>query len=152
MSAAILARAVPLAQTRALRQAVLRPHETIEQVAADEAPDAFAVGGFDGDELIAVGLIAPDGGPGAWRVRGMATAPHARGRGGGGAVLDALVSHAVAHGAERIWCNARVPAVPFYERAGMRVISEEFELPNIGPHVVMEIRELRGLAQSRELG
>lgn len=140
MSAAILARAVPLAQTRALRQAVLRPHETIEQLAADEAPESFASGAFDDGELIAVGLIAPDGEPGAWRVRGMATAPHARGRGGGRAVLDALVLHAVEHGAVRIWCNARVPAVSFYERAGMRVSSEEFELPNIGPHVVMEMR------------
>ncbi len=139
MSAAILARAVPLAQTRALRQAVLRPHETVEQVAADEAPDALAVGAFDGDELIAVGLIAPDGELGAWRVRGMATAPHARCRGGGRAVLDALVCHAVEHGARRIWCNARLPAVGFYEHVGMRVTSEEFELPNIGPHVVMEM-------------
>ncbi|HEX5852893.1 MAG TPA: GNAT family N-acetyltransferase [Solirubrobacteraceae bacterium] len=140
MSAAILARAIPLAQTRELRQAVLRPHETVEQVAADEAPDAFAVGAFDAEEMIAVGLIAPDGGPGAWRVRGMATAPHARGRGGGRAVLDALVRHARECGARRIWCNARVPAQRFYERAGMQVISDEFELPNIGPHLVMEMR------------
>jgi ribosomal protein S18 acetylase RimI-like enzyme len=140
VSAAILARPIPLAHTRELRQAVLRPHETIEQVAADEAQDAFAVGAFADGELIAVGLIAPDGEPGAWRVRGMATAPHARRRGGGRAVLDALVRHAVDHGARRIWCNARVPAVGFYERAGMRVISDEFELPHIGPHVVMEMR------------
>ena len=131
---------MPLAQTRELRQAVLRPHETIEQVAADEAPDAFAVGAFDDGELIAVGLIAPDGEPGAWRVRGMATAPHARRRGGGREVLDALVRHAVEQGAQRIWCNARIPAVCFYERAGMRVTSDEFELPNIGPHVVMEMK------------
>jgi GNAT superfamily N-acetyltransferase len=140
VSPAILARAIPLAQTRELRQAVLRPHETIEQLAADEAPDTFAVGAFDDGELVAVGLIAPDGEPDAWRVRGMATAPRARRRGGGRAVLDALVLYAVEHGAVRIWCNARVPAVGFYERAGMHVTSGEFELPNIGPHVVMEMR------------
>ena len=69
----------------------------------------------------------------------MATAPGARGKGAGTAVLDALLAHATAEGAQRIWCNARTPARRFYERAGFRVISEEFDLPMIGSHVVMEL-------------
>jgi len=105
---------------------------------SSESADAFAVGAFDADELVAVGLVAPDGQPGGWRIRGMATAPAARGRGAGTAVLDALLEHALTHGARRIWCNARTPARSLYERAGLRVVSEEFELPMIGPHVVME--------------
>ncbi|MGD1057296.1 MAG: GNAT family N-acetyltransferase [Solirubrobacteraceae bacterium] len=129
---------VSLEQTRALRQAILRPHETLEELAADEPSNAFAVGAFKDGELVAVGLIAPDGGPGAWRVRGMATAPHARGVGAGTEVLVALVRRALEHGASRVWCNARTPARSLYERAGFHVISEEFELPQIGPHFVME--------------
>ena len=132
-------RPIAPAQTRALRQAVLRPHETLEQLAAHEPADAFAVGAFDGGALVAVGFVARDGGPGDWRVRGMATAAAARGRGAGTAVLDALLCHAAAEGAGRIWCNARTPARSLYERAGMRVVSEEFELPMIGPHLVMEL-------------
>ncbi len=108
-------------------------------MAADEQPDAFAAGISEGSELIAVGLVAPDGEPGSWRIRGMATAPRARSAGAGTAVLDALVEHARQRGAARIWCNARTPARSLYERAGMRVASEEFELPQIGPHVVMEL-------------
>src|SRR5215213_339767 len=137
-------RTVPLAQTRALRQAVLRPHQTVEDVAAHEVPGAIAVGAFHGDELVAVGLTGPDGGPGAWRVRGMATVPAARGRGAGAAVLDGLVRHALAAGATRVWCNARTPARSLYERAGFAVVSDEFELPEIGPHLVMELRAFRG--------
>ncbi len=133
-------RALSLEQTRSLRQAVLRPHETIAQMAAHESADAFAVGAFEADELVAVGLIAPDGEPGGWRIRGMATAPHARRRGAGSAVLEALLAHARAHGAQRVWCNARTPGRSFYERAGLRVVSAEFELPDIGPHLVMELR------------
>ena len=57
----LLVRAVPLAQTRRLRQAVLRPHETLDQLASHEPAAAFAVGAFDGEELIAVGFVAPDG-------------------------------------------------------------------------------------------
>ncbi len=132
-------RAVSLEQTRALRHAVLRPHQTLDEIAAHEPANAYAVGAFDGDELIAVGFVVPDGGPGAWRVRGMATAPQARGRGAGTAVLDALIRHARAQGARRIWCNARTPARSLYERAGMRATSDEFDLPDIGAHFVMEL-------------
>jgi ribosomal protein S18 acetylase RimI-like enzyme len=135
-------RPVPVAQTRTLRQAVLRPHQTTDELAAHEPPDAFAVGAFDGEELVAVGVVGPEGGPGSWRVRGMATALHARGRGAGKAVLDALVRHAATEGASRVWCNARTPARSLYERAGFTVASEEFELPEIGPHFVMELTEL----------
>ena len=133
-------RPIALAQTRALRQAVLRPHDTPAQLAALEGTDAFAVGAFDGEALVAVGFVGRDGGPGDWRIRGMATAPAARGRGAGSAVLDALLRHAAAEGAQRIWCNARTPARSLYERAGLRVVSDEFELPMIGPHLVMELR------------
>ncbi len=88
-----------------------------------------------------MGLIGPQGGPGSWRVRGMATAPRARGAGAGTAVLTALLDHAAAEGAQRVWCNVRIGARSLYERAGFHVSSEEFELPEIGPHLVME-REL----------
>jgi GNAT superfamily N-acetyltransferase len=130
--------AVALEATRPLRQAVLRPHQTLAELAAGEADDAIALGAFDADELIAVGLVAPDGPPGSWRVRGMATAAHARGRGAGTAVLAELLGHAREQGALRVWCNARTPARALYERAGLRVVSDEFELPQIGPHVRME--------------
>jgi GNAT superfamily N-acetyltransferase len=135
---ALVVREVAPAETRSLRHAILRPHHPLEELAAHEGAGTFAVGAFDGDELIAVGLVAPAGEPGAWRVRGMASAPHARGRGAGTAVLAALLEHAKSHGALRVWCNARTPARSFYERAGFRVVSDEFELPDIGPHVVME--------------
>jgi GNAT superfamily N-acetyltransferase len=134
------AREVPIAQTRALRQAILRPHEAVDDLGADEPSDGFAVGAFDGDALIAVGFIAADGEPGAWRIRGMATEPDARGKGAGTVVLQELLDHAARAGATRVWCNARVPARSFYERAGFRVVSEVFELAHIGPHVVMERR------------
>jgi GNAT superfamily N-acetyltransferase len=70
-------------------------------------------------------------------VRGMATAPRARGRGAGTAVLNRLLEHALAGGAVRVWCNARTPARSLYERAGFEVASAEFELPDIGPHLLM---------------
>lgn len=132
-------RPIPVAETRALRQEVLRPHHTVEELARHEPAGAVAFGAFRGSELVAVGLIGPDGEPGDWRVRGMASAPQVRGRGAGGAILHALVEHAIAHGATRVWCNARTRALTLYQRAGFVVASEEFEPPDIGPHYRMEL-------------
>ena len=131
---------ISIPDTRPLRHAVLRPHQSVEAIVQHELPDAFAVGAFDDDgRLIAVGFVSPDGGPGAWRVRGMATAPESRGQGAGGAVLAALVERARANGADRVWCNARIAARTLYERGGFHVGSEEFDIPEIGPHYVMEL-------------
>lgn len=132
-------RGVPLADTRPLRQQVLRPHQTVDDLAADEPAGAVAFGAFQGPDLVAVGLVGPDGDPGDWRVRGMATAPRARGRGAGTAILHALVQYAIAHGATRVWCNARTPAISLYQRAGFTVASDEFYPPHIGPHFRMEL-------------
>jgi ribosomal protein S18 acetylase RimI-like enzyme len=111
----------------------------VGELSAHEPSGSIAVGAYDAEALVGVGLIGPDGGPGAWRIRGMATEPAARGRGAGSAVLAALIDHAVTNGATRIWCNARIAARSLYERAGLRVVSEEFDVPRIGPHYVMEL-------------
>jgi GNAT superfamily N-acetyltransferase len=130
-------RPVTMEETRPLRQSVLRPHQTIEELAAHESDDAYAVGVFDAGALIAVGFIVEEGEPGEWRIRGMATEQEARGRGAGSAVIAALVEHARDQGAMRVWCNARVPAISLYARAGFAVESDVFEPPDIGPHVRM---------------
>jgi ribosomal protein S18 acetylase RimI-like enzyme len=133
-------RSIPLAETRELRRDVLRPYMTVDELASHEPEGAVAFGAFEGGKLIAVGLVGPDGEPGDWRIRGMATKPEARGQGAGTEVLQALVQHAVDHGATRLWCNARTPALSLYERAGFMATSEEFETPRIGPHYRMELQ------------
>jgi ribosomal protein S18 acetylase RimI-like enzyme len=137
---ALVVRPIPLTQTRALRRDVLRPHQSLEELATHEPLGSVAFGAFEGDDLVAVGLIGRDGEePDDWRIRGMATKPEARGQGAGSRVLQALVQHAADHGATRVWCNARTPALSLYQRAGFVVASEEFEPPDIGPHYRMEL-------------
>jgi ribosomal protein S18 acetylase RimI-like enzyme len=67
----------------------------------------------------------------------MATRPRARGRGAGRVLLDACIAHAREMRGALLWCNARVPARGFYERAGLEVLGEVFEIPRIGPHLLM---------------
>jgi ribosomal protein S18 acetylase RimI-like enzyme len=110
----------------------------------DEDPRAGHVALRDeSGEVVAVGSVVPEGA--GWRVRGMATAPAARGRGLGAQALRELLEHARAQGASLVWCNAREPAVGLYERAGFVVVGEPFDVPGIGPHRRMEL-QVEGLA------
>ena len=139
---------VDQAAGRALRIAVLRPHEpdAAKMYPREDDPATlhFAALGENGEVLSAGSALADphprDLRPGDWRIRGMATVPERRGLGLGAAVLDALETTAEGQGAERLWCNARIRAIPFYERAGWSVEGDEFELPEIGAHFLMSRR------------
>ena len=69
----------------------------------------------------------------------MATAEDRRSRGLGGAVLAAAITHVRDHGGGWLWCNARLPAVAFYRRAGLVTRGDRWEEPLIGPHIAMEL-------------
>jgi ribosomal protein S18 acetylase RimI-like enzyme len=130
-------RAVSAAETRTLRQEVLRPHQRLDEVgfAGDGLPGAAHFGAFVGGEMVATATVHPD--EGTWRLRGMATRDGFRGRGLGGALVQACVEHARASGGKEMWCNARLKAADFYRRHGFEVRGEVFELPEIGPHLYM---------------
>ena len=138
-----LAERVAAADTHALRHRVLRPHQSLSEMDYDGDHDPLTAhfGVVVDGEPASVGSIYSeprDGGaaPG-WRIRGMATADGRRGSGLGAAVLAACLAHSEANGGGEVWCNARIRALPLYERAGFSAVSPEFELPGIGPHVVM---------------
>jgi GNAT superfamily N-acetyltransferase len=137
---------VPVADTYPLRRAVLRPGLPLSSVHlaadADTATAAIAARTADG-EVVGAAVVMPapcpwmPERPGAWRLRGMATAEGRRGAGVGARVLQAAVDHVAAAGGTLVWCNARVPARRFYERAGFAAHGEEWVDPDIGPHVAM---------------
>jgi len=67
----------------------------------------------------------------------MATAPEWRRRGVGSALLAAVIDHVATNGGGLLWCNARLGALGFYERAGFQARGDAWEEPVIGPHVAM---------------
>lgn len=131
--------------TAPLRQAVLRPHQTIEEMSASvhDGEGAIYLAARRQGQVVGSGSVRPEAPPwapeesGAWRVRGMATAPDQRGQGIGAAVLTALVERVSAAGGSTVWCSARIPARTFYERAGFAATGETWVDPRIGPHVHM---------------
>lgn len=107
----------------------------------DDHVDTIHLGSFDGDRLVGIASLyreAREGGPaGGRRLRGMATDTDVRGTGIGRALLAACVEHVATVGGDELWCNARTVAVDFYRAGGFEVVGEEFDIPGIGPHVVM---------------
>ncbi len=78
----------------------------------------------------------------AFQLRGMATDPAWAGKGVGTTVLRfAIESIRLASPIRVFWCNARLIAIPFYEKLGWRIASERFEIPAAGPHHRMVLGE-----------
>ena len=136
----ILIRQISADDVRPLRHRVLRPGQGYEETRypGDSRPETVHLGAFDGDRLVGIASLYREGreGPG-WRLRGMATDADVRGAGFGAALLAACADHVAAAGGGELWCNARLSAVGFYQRAGFDVVSEQFDVAGIGPHLVM---------------
>ncbi len=134
------ARRVPAAVVRPLRTAILRPGWT-DRLATFDQDDTVAVhlaAFLDGAEAPdGVGTIYAEAPPeahrgaipeaayadgAAWRLRGMATSDAARGSGLGRLVLEGCFEAIRDHGGRFLWCNARLVAVPFYERLGLATV------------------------------
>ena len=130
----------------ALRQAVLRPHQTVDEVRSEtdgHASPAHFCAEVETGRVVCVASVWTEpppwqlDTPDSWRLRGMATAAEWRGRGAGSAVLEAVIAHIAEAGGGLLWCSARLGAVGFYERAGMVTRGDQWEEPLIGPHIAM---------------
>lgn len=134
-------------ETWPLRQKILRPHQPVAEMnfPGDEAPTSAHFGGFADDLLRGVASLYIATSQHAprerhhWQLRGMATDGEGRGCGLGGLLLRACMDHASANGGGVLWCNARREVIGFYERFGLKVVSDEFVPPGLGPHRVMLI-------------
>lgn len=139
-------RRVPAEATYPLRQQVLRRHQTLEEIRlpGDDDPDTASLVALAADGTV-VGTASVRREPcpwqpdreDAWRLRGMATAAEVQSQGVGSQVLAAALAHVEAHGGGLLWCGARAPARPFYERAGLEVHGEQWDEPVLGPHLHM---------------
>jgi GNAT superfamily N-acetyltransferase len=130
--------------TYPLRHRVLRSHQPIESLQWDDTDETVAFAALTEDaQVVGTAVVQPapcpwrPDDPGAWRLRGMATVSELRGHGIGERVLRAAVEHIEAAGGRLVWCNARTPAISFYERAGFAVEGDRWDDAKIGPHVPM---------------
>ena len=140
-------RTISADQTFALRQSILRPHQTIDdcEYDGDRDPGSFHLGAYVENELVTIASVyvqvenrfSQFSSEQQFRLRGMATAEPYRGQGFGAAVLQECMSRTWSHGGDVFWCNARTSAAGYYRKMGLMAIPEVFEIEGIGPHQVM---------------
>ncbi len=136
--------AVAPSETWPLRQRVLRPHQTLEELVVDGeyGPLAGWYAASVSGEVVGCAGVLPEprqNGPrDGWRLRSMATAPEVRGLGVGQQLLLRCCEHVAGHGGSSIWCTARVHAAGFYLAHGFHSVGDAFDIVGIGPHLLME--------------
>jgi GNAT superfamily N-acetyltransferase len=138
----VVVRPISPRDTHELRRKVLRGGKEAAEVnfPGDDDSGAIHLGAFLGEDLIGVASLLPQALPGrnlsrAWRLRGMAVEPAFQRMGVGKALMKTAVEEARTMGIEVIWANARLTAVPFYVKLGMKVEGEVFLTPDTSlPH------------------
>jgi L-Ala-D/L-Glu epimerase len=94
---------------------------------------------LDGEALIACATLLNDPAKQRIQLRGMAVHQEQQGRG-----IGALILHRIHTVSQRLggqlWCNARQSAVGFYEKNGWAKVESFFDVPVLGPHIIMEWR------------
>jgi ribosomal protein S18 acetylase RimI-like enzyme len=126
-------------ETFPLRAQELRQGRPLE-MDGDDAPYALHLAArIDGGEIVGVVRFHPRDcpwrpGEGSWQLRGMATDPRVRGLGAGRALVAEGLVRVAARGGDLVWCDARKPAVGFYERIGFTPVTEEYDLRPVGLH------------------
>ena len=138
---------IEASQTHPLRHLVLWPHIEKESdcvIDIDNEAEAFHLGAFEGGRLVSVGSFFPASSPKIesqkpFRLRAMATHPDFRGKNAGKSLIQVGIGLLREKGADFLWCDARLNAVPFYQKLGFSVMDEIYEVRTIGPHKFMWI-------------
>lgn len=128
--------------TYSIRKEVLRKNMTLShEMKGDHDSDALHLGIYEGDKLVCIGsfmkAVRTDLSGQQFQLRGMATSDRAQGKGYGKLLLQKAEEILNDKGVDIIWCNARVVAIEFYKKMGYQLMSDIFEVPQIGPHYVM---------------
>lgn len=139
MASGLVCRRATIHEILDLRHKVLRPGkplETAEFPGDEQAGTRHYAALEQGTHVVCLTLMQSIWeGRRAWQLRGMATDPAVQGRGYGTELMRFAMRDVQSEGwSDLYWCNARLAAVPFYERNGWRIASEMFDIPLIGPH------------------
>jgi GNAT superfamily N-acetyltransferase len=135
---------IPSTETYAVRHPVLRPGKPLETCRFKGDDDATTVhfGLSEGDRLCGVASVFACDNPmfalqPQLQLRGMAVLDACQGKGYGSRLIRVSEKYASELHASILWCNARIAAVPFYEKCGYRKTGEAFAIGDIGLHYVM---------------
>jgi zinc protease len=137
-------KSIPSSQAVPLRMSVMRPDAPKEKSVypLDESDDALHLGAVKNGELVGIASIFKEDATrkdlsNAWRLRGMATIEAVRGEGHGKALLNMIFDFIAHHGGGHLWCNARLDVSGYYEKSGLQIEGEPYDVDGHGQRVFM---------------
>ncbi len=133
---------IEASETFPIRLEVLRKNIPLPyEFNGDFDKDTFHLGAFKDGKLIAVSSFMKASNTHfkveQYQLRGMATLEEFQGVGAGKLMMQNAFELLKELNITCLWCNARVIAVPFYEKLGMETFGEQFEIKYVGNHFVM---------------
>jgi predicted GNAT family N-acyltransferase len=138
---------LPTADIRKLRHEVLWPHKTSFEecvIDPDEIETTFHMGAIEDNVVVGTSTFLIDINAkfetnSQYRLRAMATSPSVRGKQVGRQIIEASIEKLKKMNIDLLWCDARLEATGFYEKLGLQMKGEIYDVPNIGPHKLMYI-------------
>lgn len=124
---------------RNLRQG--KPYSTTSYK-RDEEKNTFHLACILNKEIISCATFYPENNnffpnQKAYRLRGMATDNKYRNRGIGKKIMLQAFEEIKKKEGTLLWCNSRLVAVEFYKKLGLKIIGNQFDISEIGPHYLM---------------
>lgn len=113
---------VPLDIVWGMRQKVMYPHLSLEEVKLEEDKNGVHWGIKEDGRFISVVSLFQHGHE--WQFRKFATLKELQGRGYGTLLLKWLIGFVQQKGATKLWCNARVNALGFYKKQDFEPFGE----------------------------
>lgn len=101
-----------------LRQGVLYPELSLDEMGMEEDLSGIHFGAYCEDDLVAVISLFNE--EHNCQFRKFAVHPSMQGKGVGKLLLDYITGYAVNNGAVLLWCNARISAIGFYVKSGFK--------------------------------
>ena len=139
---------LPTADIRKLRHEVLWPHKDSFKdcvIEPDGIDTTFHMGAIENNIVVGTSTFLVDindkfNTKSQYRLRAMATSPSVRGKQVGRQIIEVSIEKLKNMGVELLWCDARLEATGFYEKLGLQMKGEIYDVPNIGPHKLMYIK------------
>lgn len=137
-------KSIQVDETYPIRQKVLRPQQSLAacQYKGDEDLSTFHLGVFADGKLISIGSFYREAHPDLredvqYRLRGMATLEEYRNKKAGSHLIHEAEKLLGQKSANLWWCNARLEAINYYKKLGLKECGALFEIVPIGLHRVM---------------
>lgn len=120
-----------------IRHEAMYPDLPINAVKLENDAEGMHFGLYADDQLTSVVSLFSKGQ--IYQFRKFATISAAQGQGFGSLLLKHIIDYVQSRGATKIWCNARVSAVGFYQKFGFHITDQTSRKHDID-FVIMELQ------------